>query len=766
MPTPQASDIGPVFDVLLATRDGSTLPCKNSQGQTLNLSKVAYMTSIDRNNQQLEETELAHKDRLIQLSSPNLIDREFEQWPQVTQGDWSGGGLQRVFTGATPITGGVESDPTRFWDGIPGLIWPLVDYLPMRPFRSAPLGAGTGTLAKWVNPALTGTGNVGCIGGFLGSNVSAAAPGEGFLVAEATTGASPFEVTFWSNGTSWNATAGAGSQLIMDITTDPRGGLWWVNSPDGVALNVYSGYAGAANSIVITQQDTLVATLSSSTVANVRMASGSVGNVAVIAVAWTALPSVGGWVNSIRLYILGSAGPSITNLNLPTIGSTSFTGPAGIITSMCFLGDQLVFCISDNSLFGVTVPASGTSSTIVSYNISSATFSTLAHIQGTPNALVGTVSGTVFIVSQSLDLFLLQGSSLQYVATLPPPTSIATGNFSWSISRPTSFGPYAIFGVAYQLISNTNMDIYAYDASRGRLFKVETLSYSGVNQLPQPGFQIGVFSFWQKSSTPAFNAYFNIAVPVDDISGQTQAVQILHFGVLAQGVTTPLPMQQGTDIVSSLIDFTAASTKLYRQVVADFTALTVDTLASVRIKVWLDQDPNSLTVFPDFDTGAVNGSGNPGIKTLALPINKMAKKLVYEVITTGGTPNVSNTWIPAPRLQSISIQAATGWTRTMFLDIANNVGVNSKTVGETCWAHQSAPGQPALDGEAAYNFLRQLWRLKGGQCIATFPNLDPAGNWLLQDVHFTSPKPYGTSFRADMLSGLSYVCQVKLREDV
>src|SRR5215469_12076203 len=99
-----AGDIGPKYDLLLATRDGLTVPCKNSQAQTVQISSLAYMSSIDKTQEVFhEETELQHKDRIIQLGSPNLIDREFEQWPQVSQGDWSGGMLQRVFTGATPI---------------------------------------------------------------------------------------------------------------------------------------------------------------------------------------------------------------------------------------------------------------------------------------------------------------------------------------------------------------------------------------------------------------------------------------------------------------------------------------------------------------------------------------------------------------------------------------------------------------------------------------------------------------------------------------
>ena len=52
-----------------------------------------------------EETNIADKDKLIQYSSPNLIDRDLAFYPRVTQGDESGGGLQIVFI-----------DPTKYFD--------------------------------------------------------------------------------------------------------------------------------------------------------------------------------------------------------------------------------------------------------------------------------------------------------------------------------------------------------------------------------------------------------------------------------------------------------------------------------------------------------------------------------------------------------------------------------------------------------------------------------------------------------------------------
>src|SRR6266699_5272931 len=135
----QPSEVGQIYDLLIQTRDGSTLACRNKDGQPVNISQLAYMTTVDRQQSQHEETELQHKDQLVQLASSNLIDREFDQWPQISQGDWSGGMLQRVLTGGTPVTSfGPQSDPSRYWDGS-GLLWPVVDYLPQTAFLADPV---------------------------------------------------------------------------------------------------------------------------------------------------------------------------------------------------------------------------------------------------------------------------------------------------------------------------------------------------------------------------------------------------------------------------------------------------------------------------------------------------------------------------------------------------------------------------------------------------------------------------------------------------
>lgn len=67
-----------------------------------------------------ESTDLHAKDLLTQYSSPNLIDRDFVNYPRVTDGDFSGGALQTVFI-----------DPKKYFDSDLDIHTP--GYLILRP---------------------------------------------------------------------------------------------------------------------------------------------------------------------------------------------------------------------------------------------------------------------------------------------------------------------------------------------------------------------------------------------------------------------------------------------------------------------------------------------------------------------------------------------------------------------------------------------------------------------------------------------------------
>lgn len=59
-------------------------------------NQYGYIFQPDVKKGMIERSNVAEKGALIQYSSPNLIDRDFVFYPRVTQGDYSGGGLQTV----------------------------------------------------------------------------------------------------------------------------------------------------------------------------------------------------------------------------------------------------------------------------------------------------------------------------------------------------------------------------------------------------------------------------------------------------------------------------------------------------------------------------------------------------------------------------------------------------------------------------------------------------------------------------------------------
>lgn len=67
-----------------------------------------------------ESTDINSRDKLIQVSSPNLIDQHLVNYPRVSQGDFSGGALQLVFI-----------DPTKYFDSDLEIRTP--GYLSLRP---------------------------------------------------------------------------------------------------------------------------------------------------------------------------------------------------------------------------------------------------------------------------------------------------------------------------------------------------------------------------------------------------------------------------------------------------------------------------------------------------------------------------------------------------------------------------------------------------------------------------------------------------------
>lgn len=773
-----ASAIGPVYDLMLATRDGSTLPCKNKDGQVLNLSQVAYTTSIDRQKEQHEETELQHKDQLVQLSSSNLIDREFDQWPQVTQGDWSGGGLQRILTGSSPATSFVPaSDPTRYWDG-EGLLWPIFDYLPQKPFHGPGQSNGPGAV---INSTVAG-----CTGGFVYVSGINAEPG--YAIASVNGADSAIDFIYADGDASILNPFGAG--IVTDAMCIGGGAIYAVARPDATHIRIYRINATTTTTLAVDASlDTGLAPNSIIFAASVD--AREVGNHFFVALGVTYYSAVLGMKSALVIQDWSQpAGPTAAiSIDLPNAHGAQLGG--SVVTDCKILGDSVYIALSDGSTSNKGYDAAqmqagaGSRTAILQYSIPSGTWTTVAVIENASGAHFCPVAGSLFVLAYSsesgnttlsIDMYLLQGGNLQHIGPVFFPSS------AWiSCSKVAGWGSYAFFALAQNSLTVNAYHIFAYDVLRGRFFRVHTRN-NVVSTNIMVGHMLGVFGSQKRTDAAYTNGIFSqFGIAYDSTvlvqgTGADSFATELYFNVTPctsfGGVKLiPPPIQQGSDINSSIIDFTSAQPKLFRQVVVTLQepGLPASPIGTVRIKVWLDRDPAALTAIPDFDTGVVAAGVNGGVAgqtQIKLLINRIARKLVYEIITDGGRTATNNVFVSTPKVSDIAVQAATGWTRTMVLDLADNAIVNTKGPGDTVWSHQQPPGQPVMDATAGYNFLRQLWRLRGGEVTATFPNGDDPANWLLQDIHWDSPKPYGVSFRGDMRSQLGYICTVKLREDV
>jgi hypothetical protein len=740
---PQPQEVGPIYDLLLQTRDGQPLTVLNADRMPVQLAGVAYMTTIDRQQQQHEETELQHKDQVVQLASPNLIDRELDQWPQISQGDWSGGGLQRVLTGSTPLTSfQAASDPTRYWDGL-GLLFPLTDYVPQQPLVPSPV-------VEYVN---TPTDSVSFAVGLADEPF-----GEGFRFVIQDVTQSKFFLVTYSNGV----------RSVSDISAMPPpndmvtgGGTTWL---------VAQGSLWHFDAGTLTSFDTFPAGFNFTRTGNLAVT--VVGNRTYVAVAGTDTNNT----DTVRLY-------DVTNFTANTFTNTAVTplqiDNHGTIRQVLFSGSNLIM-----------VAKYGPEFYILQYAIVGATWTTLAKLPGYFAVRVVDVGGTLFITCSSEDgggnlaisLFMMQGNTLQDIGPLTPPTGLYPGEL---MSLPAAAPPYAIFGFyAQDQVSsfggNSFRVLYAYDVEKGKLFHFATLPTVEPNPIGSDPSGSLVRLAVYRGAQRQFQGQLSIVdlavvlplsinpIPIGGQFTNLPMAQELLFGVTQTGLFGPKargPLQ----IISSLIDFTSDQGKLFRQgVVKLLTPMAVHPSCAVQLDVWLDQDPDTITTQPDF-SAFLDGTGKlvtngvvtqvaPGGKRLVLPIDVLATKLVYRLTTYGGVIVQNGSILSAPKPKSVAIRVATGWVQTLLLDIAPQVQSNGKNVADV-WTYQG------IDSTAAYNFIRMLWRKRGGECLATFPNGD-SGDWLLQDAHFDTPKPMGTPFRADQRSTLKYVILVKLREDI
>jgi len=737
---PQAQEVGPIYDLLLQTRDGSALACRDAQGQIRQLTGVAYMGTIDRNQGQKEETELQHKDELVQLGSSNIIDRELTNWPQVTQGDWTGGMLQRVFSGP-------NSDPSRYWEG-DGILWPISDYLPQRPAQYAPFQAEGGAVMRVIGQTGTPAGSINSIG------MSYA-----FLYTT-TVGTIATNLVIVNNDTRYTITNPAGIATGNGTPAAPAAVAEFMIAA-GVLWYIVQGGAGSTEIRFVTvgtPTTTLFDTIANSAPLGQSgtCAVGYVGNKVYLAVPYLSNTTP---TTRIRIYeIQNGVATSFTELVLADTTTVLGSSDQLSIASTVFVGDTLYYSLQTGD----------GSAIIVAFNLPGATFSTVATLPGEGQLYMTAAAGVIFVISGGGNMYLLQGGSLQHIGPLPPqigPVTVTPGTqgiafvASNSLSRAVSFGPYVVFAASYYPpgASTSIVVVYAYDVLRGRLFRLGVASNLARAQA-MSGARIGLLTGHSRTIATGLTIVpqWSVVVPILGFLGQALDVsnaQILDVGVRRQNFAVT---QLGFQATSSIIDFTSSQPKLYRDVLATFLPLLADASCGVQLDVWLDRDPAALSPVPDFTT-SVFGDTHAGSTQLVLPVNTIATKLVYRVTTFGGAA-VGSTLFDAPKIVSVIVRVATGWVQTLKLDLAPQLQSNGKNVQDV-WTYQG------IDNVAAYNFLRQLWRQKGGQCNIALPNGD-AGRWQMEDMQFDSPKPFGTVFRADQASGFKWMATVKIREDI
>lgn len=715
MPAVDASRIGPLYDILIATRDGSSIACPtipglvNGSNATVNLKQVAYVMATTEPSE--EATEIQRKDQLTQLSSAQVIDRDFDAWPQVDQGDWSDGQGQRVFSGQGQAAGTISNKSTAYWDGL-GILWPITDFLPQTPMLTNPDQAETGAVMK-----LSGTGvtsgafhSPGVFGGVAArafaymqnlapqhNKIMIRVPGTDYFIDP---------IPGSTNGTPCTV---ANSQAI-DYCFG-YGLLWLVtqaalNNPP-VRIDAYQSGAPPTSFINTTIANGM--TCNANTGVGSRIAVGMVGSKQYLALTYYFITD-GYW--HLRIYDLSSAGGFAAFTDVPLGTANTFSNPLQI----AFQGDNVIIGF-----------AHGSSAMIASFNIPSQTFSTLANYENANNVLFCPIAGGLFVLvandvavsnfANTVDIYLIQGGSQQHYGPVTvAATAAGVSNVISGEVEPTPFGPYAIFGIYYFPVggSTTRVAVFAYDVLRARLFKVQDTG--GYAQLlgNSHGRRMSVSSPVSRN-TPAgaLIGQWAIDVPVLSASGAAQDVNNVQ-GMLVQpsdGSFAPF-IQQGVQITSSLIDFTSSQNKLYRQLVASFTPIPNDSGISVQLDVWLDQDPAALSAAPDFTTGVFAGGGaNNGKTQLNLIVNKVARKLVYRATTVG--PSTSKT--AAVKLLSVATQVATGWSLHYFLDLSPQTLCND---GRT----PVFQNQDGVDSLSAISFIKNLWRLKGGQCQVTLPD--------------------------------------------
>jgi hypothetical protein len=625
------ADIGTVYDIGFATRDNSTVAVKDAQGNTVNLSAVAYMRQVGQAAAEPEEaTNLTRKDQLTQFASSNAIDRDFTLTPRVSQGLFNGGEGQKVLT-----------DFSMYYQGR-GLMWPLPGVFPQLPQSIQVPASGTASPA-WYTPVAAG---------YLTNY------GYGIVQAVQSSGSQFLRVI--GNGSTIFLVSPNGQVTSLAVL---GGAIYFTVSGNG---NLYETAVAAGGGSL--NAATIVGSADSAGDVSCTLIGGVIGGNPVL------VAFVNATGRSVRVWSLTSLTAG-TSLDIPM--------PTGFaVQSADILGSQVYMAVTDQ-----------TYDMIVSFDIPSTTTTTVAVFEGYTSLLIKAVSGALFLLAgtvipgqyYNLDAYLLVGSSLQLIGTIP---KTIQGNFGGALtyntfgvfpSMITAFGPYAIFPVG---LGNGTVVVFCYDVQRGAFFRLsDQIAFSAGS-----GLGIDVVPGLNSGSFAGVNPLWSVVV-----TSNTTMAQLLAF------LPTPTPLGQ---VITSLIDFTSSQPKLFQAIIINHPPLAAGT--SVYVAAFHDQTPDALGA-PSASITHSYSAGDLQPTLTILILNKVARKVVVELDWNGVLPT------------DLEVLAGTGWSWTLPLWCSDTAQVLPRQ-------DPAAFARQQIDAMAAYNFLRQLWRQKAGLCIAYLPN--------------------------------------------
>lgn len=624
---------------------------------------------------------------------------------------------------------------------------------------------GVAAFSSWAQQASAAGGWVEGIGmGYATTYLDNQGP-PGHWHAVFYSGDSAYDVDLGAN------TGGQQGPLNMHI----GGGYLWVllsNSPNANTLTVHMiGCAYGSNTLVKLRSDVLPSVAGTSGFGGLIQASYVGGHLYVAVVQFDQnVPPNAPTANKNALFVLDYSAGTATAPSGLSAAAFIFPFTRGFKPQdVTWQGNNLIVSVTDGfnaSIYQLSAPFSS--------------IQTLAVIDGIANALVCTVGGEIFIIAWTpgttgvnrLELYTLNGSTLTNVPFTP------VVPFLDDVTSCVGFGPYALFAVSYVtpggVAGQKTVTIYAFDVVRSRLFRALTMtdiSWTGSDQFGHD--IIGVFGTNTRTlrTNVTFQAQLGLAIFSGFLSNNNETAREFYWGVQP---LTPAPsftglLQMGCDLISGLFDFTAATNKRFRAKIAHYIDGLVSGQSSpaVQLNAWIDQDPNALAPAPDFTTTTgVPPSPLPQQGDLFLYEGRLGRQTVYEVISSGGGYNVTlGQWVNAPKIKDVIVMAASGMVWDLVCDIAAGVGTNQQAQQEGAYTSQTTTEAAGIDHVAAYNFLKQLWKQRGGVCTLYLPNGETY-NALIQLAEFASPKPLGAGNRSDQQATWQVLATLKIREDV